>query len=1403
MRNLVLLGEKRRCAPVGHISTEHANISDFCRVPSDDGDVTSMVLLTSNGILIHVNEDNDLCWVCDLRHCGRGEWFDVSFVDPNIVCLSRCGAIVTVCPDNGVSEVVGEFDHGLEAAQWSPDREVLLLVTFVDNEEGGRNSVLLSMNGQWEVLAEITFEPHVPYRQGEESHVSVCWRPDATLCAVSTLDAADQIRRIRTFKRETLELHSVGRSEDGSGKVVPNLLSQITWAGAGCSNLIASVQHKGTRTQQVVFFEPNGLRHREFPLRPERPDSKQATVLGLEWNAASDLLAITLREEMHDKVQLWHRSNYHWYLKQELRYQFGQIACTRFDDEHSYIFYVGLTGVGSAEVNWQEYEFRWDTSTLQTFIDSRPQCTAASIDGCLLNLTPLDKALVPPPMCVASLSMDRPIREVAFAAGSSGSLTAVAYLSDGSFSIMADRGGSKSQMIANYSPPTVVGKAMWTNTKDIDVTSLRQVLIIGSGETSLELVAVACGHPNEKRDYLLEIDIGFDERGDGFVTVRNSTALESRVLRMVLWLDNVSGALLELNDGSLLEYSRDESGEGRVFPSVAEPLLEPCPWIGALHDASIFGQGERCHSQRLVVGLSSRSRLYCQDRLLADAASSFILSPTHRFLCYSTADARSRLKFLPIKELQDFDPLMGSDENRLLEGYEPRNVERGSRLVAILPRNPMAILQMPRGNMEGIYPRALVLPYVMSKIDQKEYGEAFGMMRRQKVDLNLIVDMEPLRFLKSEDGVGKFLEQVIPVDHLNLFISCLQDADVTQFRYRIPNWFERATSTHDVDTDDFDFSTKVNQACQKLRAIMIIAEQNGRTKEGRSISEGHFLLPVLSTFAKESPPKLEEALTLIKENAVSLHAPSSRKPPLFSDKAQSSIQYLAFLADYEMLFNTALGMYDYELARAVGRNSQMDPKVYLLLLKRLRSSPEFYGRYEVDVRLNRYEAALSNLVKSGANSEDVSGIPPPDDPTHVFGNDFEQCMMFIEAHELHRLGLELFRSDPNKHRQILVSLGNQLLEKGQAETSLAVFLAAEPPYLDGARHAARSCRDWRCFFSLPPGSEDNDESIDLRNRRLAYDIAEEIASGKEDKTSGRTALADAARILLEYSQDIVGSVDMLINAEMWSEGRRIASLHSRQDLVNKCVDACTSYAYGCLEDFHERTTSFKEANNRYVEVLKIRKFALREGGLASGEQHDANADDSGSLFSVASGASFQSNMSGSSVGSVRSSVSSVISVKTQNTFTITSEHDINRHKSKFNKIGKGKTKTKKKTGKKKMRLGSEEELRSLVSTLKSSCVDPIYCGIIADTISFLGQVGKLDLAREVFEGYNAMNLSIASVQKERIDLAKKQKEDHERKARREGIDEPFLVLDCEHEVDSLACTELPGALHELFSYLVR
>merc|ERR1712226_458760 len=136
-------------------------------------------------------------------------------------------------------------------------------------------------------------------------------------------------------------------------------------------------------------------------------------------------------------------------------------------------------------------------------------------------------------------------------------------------------------------------------------------------------------------------------------------------------------------------------------------------------------------------------------------------------------------------------------------------------------------------------------------------------MRRQKVDLNLAVDLNPKDFL--ENGMIQLVEDVRKVDVLNLFISTLQNSDVTISRYRIPSWFIQKRALDEATL--FDFMTKVNMVCQRIRELLIETEQRGSTSSGINVEDGYYLLPILTTFAKESPPKLEEALAMIRENA--------------------------------------------------------------------------------------------------------------------------------------------------------------------------------------------------------------------------------------------------------------------------------------------------------------------------------------------------------------------------------------------------------------------------------------------------------------------------------------------------------------------------------------------------------
>jgi vacuolar-type H+-ATPase subunit H len=315
-----------------------------------------------------------------------------------------------------------------------------------------------------------------------------------------------------------------------------------------------------------------------------------------------------------------------------------------------------------------------------------------------------------------------------------------------------------------------------------------------------------------------------------------------------------------------------------------------------------------------------------------------------------------------------------------------------------------------------------------------------------------------------------------------------------------------------------------------------------------------------------------------------------------------------------------------------------------------------------------------------------------------------------------------------------------------------------------------------------------------------------MAANAEGKFNRRDTMAEAARVLLDYGNDAVGAVDMLTRAELWSEGHRIALLHSREDLVRKCVEAAVSYADTTISDLEERCDTFCTSNTRYAEVLTIRKKAIADGEGEPGET--IQNDDNGSLFSAASNVSSSSMRSNTSMGSVGSvsSISSVISVKSVSSFSLSGADESHRHKSKYNAIGRGKKKksnrNKTKKGRSKMRPGSLQELQGLVDTMRSSCVDEQYSQNIADTATFLGRVGQIDLARVLYDSYVAATDSIRKSQEDRIEVARKEKLKEEKRVRREGTDQPEVpVLDAEKEVDAMVWASFPDTLHALFSFL--
>lgn len=107
--------------------------------------------------------------------------------------------------------------------------------------------------------------------------------------------------------------------------------------------------------------------------------------------------------------------------------------------------------------------------------------------------------------------------------------------------------------------------------------------------------------------------------------------------------------------------------------------------------------------------LTSASASHVPQLVAADATS-MILSST--FLIYTTTSHESKYASLDVLRKIATEEALAESERV----WESRRVERGSKIVTVVPSAMSLVLQMPRGNLESINPRPLVLEVVRRDI---------------------------------------------------------------------------------------------------------------------------------------------------------------------------------------------------------------------------------------------------------------------------------------------------------------------------------------------------------------------------------------------------------------------------------------------------------------------------------------------------------------------------------------------------------------------------------------------------------------------------------------------------------------------------------------------------------------
>lgn len=186
----------------------------------------------------------------------------------------------------------------------------------------------------------------------------------------------------------------------------------------------------------------------------------------------------------------------------------------------------------------------------------------------------------------------------------------------------------------------------------------------------------------------------------------------------------------------------------------------------------------------LFVGLAKAGKLYAANRsgvtTLATNANSFCC--TSGFVIYATTAHEAH--FVPIRELALVLSPGFPGETKIKT--EVRRVERGARILTAVPSNMALVLQMPRGNLETVNPRPLVLDVVKRDVERlvltlckdpqcvyrkpfrEQWRKAFSSCRKHRIDLSILVEHNPEGFFSD---LPKFVEQIDDVDYINLFLT--------------------------------------------------------------------------------------------------------------------------------------------------------------------------------------------------------------------------------------------------------------------------------------------------------------------------------------------------------------------------------------------------------------------------------------------------------------------------------------------------------------------------------------------------------------------------------------------------------------------------------------------------------
>ena len=1040
-------------------------------------------------------------------------------------------------------ELIGHVEGGLECVQWSPDEELVVLVS------GTEKRTVILLTHQFEPISEIAYEDTTeraieqPVNVGwgsketqfigagqrallrqeknsqndtssvennmqvqDDQKVLVSWRGDASKFCVSYYDRVSSRRLLKIYNRELLLL--------SKGEVKENeiLKPALNWKPAG--NFIASAVKKSTDLIEIVFFEPNGLRHREFLLKAR----KDFNIKSLAWNCDSSILLIQFYSTRGDGVQLWCVSNYHWELKLDLFFQKETIINVSWDNEDPDRFYYStLTQIAMIKIS-KKY------SSLQS-IDG----LSVVIDGSTLNFTPYRWAIYPPPMFAKSLNLQEyfPKATQEFGACLSVHVLYCPELEMYLLTCLSNLGFILVFKILLHRKERPV-KLEFEILREIKVSGFPLSCRCIDGESICVLTSNGKSTDIYKCTFTTQVVIET-------ILLENSD---------IYCISTFNQQVYGISPQSLYQLVENELVRSQALPSSATTVDEVLPLSGSNHYVFFDKKAQKIYidSTFFLAGISSMlvskeylivtTVLFDHQILffsLIESGKSNLLVETFQTKMKKYGEIKAGIAQNPTKNLS-FE-----DGNFLL--YFERKLERGGLLVSLIEDDPTMcrgsfwgeginlgalILQMPRGNLEVTNPRPLLLVILKELVLVKcDHLKAYLFCRRHKMDMNLLVDIPTFDLFIRDEYLTQFINAIERPDYLNVFLGSL--AKYSEIKSISGGGGEKNSGLY----------TTTDPGASRLLFLAI----RGTLKK-LYCQDPAYIDTLLTTWLMEKPsidyPSMLEFLV------ASLHGASVTLCSSI-ELLNHAFKYILMFVLGEDLFKATLSSGHYQLTPLVAKYCQKDPSEYMPLLDaiqhELQSTPEarpWKASFLAHQYLGNDEVALEKLFEGwslvvSCNKENVIGTSSPTSsktsllaslrsPALINDKASEEkssqkvlereIITFIAAKKLSTFSVSLLKKNSNKlhplpslYLQIYQLHGDYLSAKNEADPSAGLY------YLM-AKESALSMKVFLKSSSHP---------------KLVVNLLKHHISNRRERES---ILADYATLLRSRGQHLEGALIM-------------------------------------------------------------------------------------------------------------------------------------------------------------------------------------------------------------------------------------------------------------------------------------